>query len=70
MGLHDSRGRIARAAKDLATAWAAARHEWRDVNAQRLEEQLLVPLDQRVKQAVTVLDQMYVLAEQIKRECQ
>lgn len=70
MGLQDGRGRVARAAKDLAGAWMMARHEWRDANAQRMEEQVLGPLDQRLKQAITAMDQMYQLAEQIKRECQ
>lgn len=69
MGLQDGRGRIARAAKDLSTAWSSAKHEWRDANAQRLEEQLISQLDQRVKMAITAMDQMFLLAEQIKREC-
>jgi hypothetical protein len=69
MGLQDGRGRVARAAKDLAGAWMMAKHDWRDANAQRMEEQVLGPLDQRLKQAITAMDQMYLLAEQIKREC-
>ncbi len=70
MGVHDARGTLARAIKDLLLRWEETRAQWNDANAKRFEEERLIGLEQDLRSAVSALDSMAVLLQQIRRDCE
>jgi hypothetical protein len=70
MGVHEGRGALARAIKDLMNRWQETRSEWDDSVAKRFEEQRLIALQQDLKSAVGAMDTMLVLLQQVRRECE
>lgn len=70
MGVNEGRGALARAVKDLLLRWQDARNVWNDVNAKRFEEERLIPLQQDLKAAVSAMDSMAVLIQQVRHDCE
>jgi hypothetical protein len=70
MGVHEDRGALARAIKDLMTRWSETRSQWNDANAKRFEEDRLLNLERDLRMAVGAMDQMATLLQQIRRDCE
>ena len=70
MGVHEGRGALARAIKDLLARWQETRSEWDDAMARKFEEQRLIALQQDLKSAVSAMDTMVVLLQQVRRDCE
>lgn len=70
MGLHESRGRITGAMKDMGRLWADTKTVWTDANAEKFEQSFFVPLEMDVRSAASAMDQMAVLLTQLRRECE
>jgi hypothetical protein len=70
MGLTESRGKLSRSIKDLIAQWSLARASWNDVNAERLEREILAPLERDLRDAAGAMDQMGALIAQIRHQCE
>lgn len=70
MGVHEGRGTLARAMKDLLTRWAETRAQWNDENAKRFEQERLLNFEHDLRAAVGAMDAMSVLLQQIRRDCE
>ncbi len=70
MGVHEDRGALARAMKDLMTRWSETRAQWDDANAKRFEEERLLNLERDLRMAVGAMDAMATLLQQIRRDCE
>ena len=69
MGVHEGRGQLNKAMKELTNRWMEARGQWQDAQADHLEKTYLEPLEADMKNAVGAMDHMAVLLDQIRREC-
>ena len=69
MGVHEGRGQLNKAMKELNNRWLEARGQWQDSQAESLEKTYLVPLEADMKNAVGAMDLMAILLDQIRREC-
>ena len=70
MGVHESRGNLNKAIKDLMTRWSDARRNWDDVRAEEFEGSYLLQLESDLKSTLSAMDQMAVLMHQARRDCE
>lgn len=56
MSAHAAKGRLAEGFKRLVLAWQATKADWQDDQSQRIEQQLLLPLERQIKQTANALD--------------
>jgi hypothetical protein len=70
MGVHEGRGTLARAMKDLMLRWQDTRSQWNDAQAKRFEEERLLNIEHDLRAAVSAMDSMAVLLAQVRRDCE
>jgi hypothetical protein len=70
MGLYEGRAQLGKLMKDLASRWRETRMNWDDEQARRFEERFINTIEQDLRQAVQTMDEMAVLMNQIRNECQ
>ncbi|HYO11534.1 MAG TPA: hypothetical protein VER17_21400 [Tepidisphaeraceae bacterium] len=70
MGVHESRGNLAKAFKELMLRWADTRASWDDVRAEEFEKQYLQQLESDLRTTGSAMDQMGVLLSQARRDCE
>jgi hypothetical protein len=70
MGVHEGRGNLNRALKDLTHRWQECKGSWDDAASETFERRFLVPLEQDLRKAVSAMDTMAVLLGQIRRDCE
>jgi hypothetical protein len=70
MGMHEGTGQLAKAMKLLMEKWAQTRGVWDDEVAAKFEKTYLEPLNMDLRSALTAMDQMSVLLQQIRRDCE
>lgn len=70
MGMHEGRGQLAKAYKNLVLQWQAVKMEWDDKQARAFEERFLQPLENDIKQAASAMDQAAGLLNRIHQECE
>jgi hypothetical protein len=70
MGVHESRGNLSKAFKELMLRWAETKQSWNDVRSEQFEEQYLRELENNVRMAGSGMDQIGILIQQARRECE
>lgn len=70
MGLQESRGKLGSSMRDLMGLWSNTKLTWNDINSQKFEETVLIPLELDLRNAAGAMDQMAALLSQLKRECE
>jgi len=70
MGVHEGRGTLARAMKDLMLRWQDTHSQWNDAQAKRFEEERLLNIEHDLRAAVGAMDSMAVLLAQVRRDCE
>ena len=70
MGLHEARGTLAKAMKELTTRWADVRANWDDVQARQFEETYLRNLEADLRVAAAAMDQVAQVVNQVRRDCE
>ena len=70
MSVHESRGNLAKALKELSLRWAEARRNWDDAQALDFEDKYMRELEANLRSAGSAMDQMAVLLTQAKRDCE
>ena len=69
MGVHEARGNLAKAYKELMLRWQETRSQWDDAQAEQFEETVLRTLESDLRTANSAMDQMGILLNQVKRDC-
>jgi hypothetical protein len=70
MGVHESRGNLAKAMKELMLRWQETRAGWDDVRSEEFEKQYLFELESHLRAAGTAMDTVGVLINQARRDCE
>ena len=70
MGVHEGRGTLAKAMKELTLRWNDAKSAWNDSRTQEFEQDHLVPLQSDLKNAVSAMDHMAILLSQARHDCE
>jgi len=70
MGVHEGRGQLGKIIKQLMQAWAETRDGWDDPVSEAFGEEFVEPMERDLKTAVVAMDQMAVLLQQIRRDCE
>ncbi len=70
MGVHEARGTLSKAMKELMLRWSETRAEWDDAMAEQFEKQFLQALESDLRTAASAMDQMSILLHQVRRDCE
>jgi hypothetical protein len=70
MGLHEARGTLAKAMKELTTRWGDVKANWDDVQARAFEETYLRNLEADLRVAAAAMDQVAQVVNQVRRDCE
>jgi hypothetical protein len=70
MGVYEGRAQLAKAMKELRLRCSDATSGWTDSMSKEFEEKHLVLLEMDLKTALSAMDHMATLLQQIQRDCQ
>jgi hypothetical protein len=70
MGVHEARGTLAKSFKELMLRWNDVRAEWDDAQSRHFEETVLRNLEADLRSAGSAMDQMGILLNQVRRDCE
>ena len=70
MGVHESRGNLTKAFKELMLRWAETKGQWNDARSEQFEQQYLFELENDLRQAGSAMDQIGILINQARRDCE
>ena len=70
MGMHEARGTLAKSFKELTNRWRNTRAQWDDAQAEHFEQTYLLNLESDLKVAASAMDQMSILLNQVRRDCE
>lgn len=69
MGLYESRGNLAKGAKDLIAKWQYLKQNWNDAQSEEIEKEVLELLEKDIRTAAEAMDTMKMLVSSARREC-
>jgi hypothetical protein len=70
MSVHEARGTLAKAMKELMTRWADVKGNWDDVQSRAFEETYLRNLESDLRVAASAMDQVAQVLHQVRRDCE
>jgi hypothetical protein len=70
MSLEGGRARLYSALKTLQSRWDSTEPHWQDTMKLQFVEQLLTPLQTHTAAALQAIDQMNVILNQMRRDCE
>ncbi len=70
MGVHESRGNLAKALKELNLRWQETSEVWNDAQSADFEKRYLQELESNLRTAGTAMDQIAILLSQARRDCE
>jgi hypothetical protein len=70
MGMHEARGTLAKAHKELMLRWADVRANWDDAQSRQFEETYLRNLESDLRVAAAAMDQVGQMLHQVRRDCE
>ena len=70
MGVHESRGNLTKAFKELMLRWAETKAQWDDARSEEFEQKYLVELQTDLRTAGSAMDQIGILINQARRDCE
>jgi hypothetical protein len=70
MGVHGGRSQLNEAMKELMSRWSEATSSWDDAKSKEFEEKHLTPLAMDLKMAMSAMDHMAVVLQQVSRDCE
>jgi hypothetical protein len=70
VGLHESRGNLTKAFKELMLRWGDTKAGWDDARSEQFEQQYLMELENNLRLAGSAMDQMGILISQARRDCE
>jgi hypothetical protein len=69
MSVVTGRAQLYQALKTLRARWDQTLRDWNDPVAREFEEKFLLPLDSATTSALSVMDRLTQVLEQIRQEC-
>jgi hypothetical protein len=70
MGMQEGRARLGKSVKDLQARWRETRTHWDDSTAKAFEMRRLVDIEMDARAAVSAMDSMAAVLQQIRRDCE
>jgi hypothetical protein len=70
MAMHEARGTLAKAMKELMLRSQDARANWDDAQAEQFEQTYIRMLESDLRTAATAMDQTGALLHQARRDCE
>ena len=70
MGLHEARGMLAKAMKDLSNRWRETKVNWDDAQSEQFEKKYMETVESDMRMAMTAMDHLAVVLAQIERDCE
>ena len=70
MGVHEARGTLSKAMKELMLRWSDVKSNWDDVQSRQFEETYLRNLESDLRVAGAAMDQVGQLLHTIRRDCE
>ena len=70
MGVHEARGNLSKAFKELMLRWQETRAQWDDAQAEQFEETVLRDMESDLRTAHSAMDSMGILLGQVRRDCE
>jgi hypothetical protein len=70
MSLHEARGTLAKAMKELMLRWSDVKANWDDVQSRQFEETYLRNLESDLRVAASAMDQVAQVLTQVRRDCE
>ena len=70
MGVHEARGNLSKAFKEMMTRWLEARQGWDDVRSEQFETEYLQQLESDLRTAGSAMDQIGTLIREARRDCE
>jgi hypothetical protein len=70
MSTKGSGANLVQAVKDLSNAWQHTKSSWHDAKSQEFERKYIEILPSQVSQAMAVIEELDLLLNKIRRECE
>jgi hypothetical protein len=70
MGVYEARGALTKAMKDLMMRWNETKSDWNDAASARFEKEFLDGVEQDLRSTLSAMDQMAVLLQQARHDCE
>lgn len=70
MSLAESRGQLGKAYRDLKARWDSVRSSWGDAQADNLEKQYLLEIENQVRRALTAMEHMNIVLQKTEKDCE
>jgi hypothetical protein len=70
MGMSEGRARLGKSVKELMMRWAETKSHWNDAASKAFEGRFITPVELDSRQAVSAMDGMAQILQQIKRDCE
>ena len=69
MGMHEARGTMAKAMKELMLRWQETRGSWDDARAEQFEKMYIEMLQNDIRTAANAMDQIANVLHAARRDC-
>jgi len=69
MGMHEGRARIGKLIREVVMKWSELRMNWDDANSHAFEEKYIRTLEEDGRTALSTMDHMAQILQQVKRDC-
>jgi hypothetical protein len=70
MGVHEGRGNLAKAMKDLTRKWAETKGSWDDATSEQFEKRHVLPIERDLRNAIAAMDAVATQLASARRDCQ
>jgi hypothetical protein len=70
MGVHEGRGQLAKAIKDLNRKWLETKGSWDDNTSVQFEKRHVVPIERDLRNAIAAMDAVAVHLASCRRDCE
>ncbi len=70
MGIHEGRGNLTKAMKDLNMKWNETKSYWDDSTQANFEKKYILPIEKDMRQALAAMDTIAVFISAAHRDCE
>ena len=70
MGVHEGRGQLGKAIKDLNRKWLETKGSWDDSTSDSFEKRHVLPIERDLRTAIAAMDQIAIQLSNARRDCE
>lgn len=70
MSVGVSRTKLMGSMKELQLRWGRVREQWNDEASRHIEESVLLPMEPRIRAAVSAMEKMSQILQRVRKECE